>query len=143
MGEKNISPLLTGDQFGRLTSTAVPQLKSSESTRSLGPCASHQFVAPTSSGKENATRSDSSQQLYCRNASMLLEPRAPREDSSYIPPAQGKALCPPGIGQSAGTLICMHLLRRDWRQIWASTCAVVLFMSSFLKCLAGCGGVRL
>ena len=42
-------------------------------------------------------------------------------------PAQGKALCPPGIGQSAGTLICMHPLGRGWRQIWASACAVVLF----------------
>jgi len=42
-------------------------------------------------------------------------------------PAQGKALCPPGIGQSAGTLICMHPLRRGWRQIRASACAVVLF----------------
>ena len=36
-------------------------------------------------------------------------------------PAQGKALCPPGIGQSAGTLICMHPLGRGWRQIRAST----------------------
>jgi hypothetical protein len=32
-------------------------------------------------------------------------------------PAQGKALCPPGIGQSASTLICMHLIGRGWRQI--------------------------
>jgi hypothetical protein len=52
MGEKNISLLLTRDQFGRLTGTAVPQLKSSESKRSSGPCAGHQFVALTSSGKE-------------------------------------------------------------------------------------------
>jgi hypothetical protein len=44
-------------------------------------------------------------------------------------PAQGKALCPPGIGQSAGTLICMHPLGRGWRQIRASACAVVLFMA--------------
>jgi hypothetical protein len=36
-------------------------------------------------------------------------------------PAQGKALCPPGIGQSAVTLICMHLLGRGWHQIRAST----------------------
>ena len=43
-------------------------------------------------------------------------------------PAQGKALCPPGIGQSASTLICMHPLGRGWCQIRASTCAVVLFM---------------
>ena len=45
-------------------------------------------------------------------------------------PAQGKALCPPGIGQSAGTLICMHPLRRGWRQIRASVCAVVVFMET-------------
>jgi hypothetical protein len=42
-------------------------------------------------------------------------------------PAQGKALCPPGIGQSAGTLICMHPLGRGWRQIRASACAGILF----------------
>lgn len=42
-------------------------------------------------------------------------------------PAQGKALCPPGIGQSAGTLICMHPLGRGWCQIRVSACAVVLF----------------
>ena len=41
-------------------------------------------------------------------------------------PALGRAMCPPGIGQSAGTLICMHLLRRGWRQIRASACAVVV-----------------
>jgi hypothetical protein len=43
-------------------------------------------------------------------------------------PALGRAMFPPGIGQSAGTLICMHLLRRGWCQIWASTSAVVLFI---------------
>ena len=42
-------------------------------------------------------------------------------------PALGRAMCPPGIGQSAGTLICMHLLGRGWRQIRASACAVLLF----------------
>jgi hypothetical protein len=42
-------------------------------------------------------------------------------------PALGRAMCPPGIGQSGGTLICMHLLRRGWRQIRASACAVALF----------------
>jgi hypothetical protein len=42
-------------------------------------------------------------------------------------PAQGKALCPPGIGQSAGTLICMHPFGRGWRQIRASACVVLLF----------------
>ena len=42
-------------------------------------------------------------------------------------PALGRAMCPPGIGQSAGTLICMHPLGRGWRQIRASACAVILF----------------
>ena len=51
-------------------------------------------------------------------------------------PAQGKALCPPGIGQSAGTLICMHPLRRGWRQIRASACAVVLFTATVYRKLA-------
>jgi hypothetical protein len=37
-------------------------------------------------------------------------------------PALGRAMYPPGIGQSAGTLICMHPLRRGWRQIRASAC---------------------
>jgi hypothetical protein len=39
-------------------------------------------------------------------------------------PALGRAMCPPGIGQSAGTLICMHPLRRGWHQIRASACVV-------------------
>ena len=42
-------------------------------------------------------------------------------------PAWGRAMCPPGFGQSAGTLICMQLLRRVWCQILSSTCSVVLF----------------
>ena len=42
-------------------------------------------------------------------------------------PALGRAMCPPGIGQSADTLICMHLLRRGWHQIPASACAEVFF----------------
>jgi hypothetical protein len=42
-------------------------------------------------------------------------------------PALGRSMCPPGIGQSASTLICMHLLRRSWHQIRASACAVALF----------------
>jgi hypothetical protein len=43
-------------------------------------------------------------------------------------------MCPPGIGQSAGTLICMHPLGRGWRQIRASACAVVLFT---VTCMGG------
>ena len=50
-------------------------------------------VMPTLSSKEDTTRSDSSQQLYCRNALMLLqEPWAPREDSLYTPEHREK-LC--------------------------------------------------
>jgi hypothetical protein len=56
MGEKNISLLLTRDQFGRLTGTAIPQLKSSESTRSSGPSKAHQFVALTSSSKKKCNK---------------------------------------------------------------------------------------
>ena len=41
-------------------------------------------------------------------------------------PALGRAMCPPGIG----TLICMHLLGRGWRQIRASACAVALFTAT-------------
>ena len=47
----------------------------------------------------------------------------------YIP-ALGRAMCPPGIGQSAGTLICMYPLGRGWCQIRASACAVALFMAT-------------
>jgi hypothetical protein len=42
-------------------------------------------------------------------------------------PALGRAMRPPGIGQSAGTLICMHPLGRGWRQIRASACTVLSF----------------
>jgi hypothetical protein len=48
-------------------------------------------------------------------------------------PALGRAMCPPGIGQSAGTLICMHLLRRGWRQIRAGAWAVALFTASVYR----------
>ena len=48
----------------------------------------------------------------------------------YIHPSTGKSLFPPGIGQSAGTLICMHPLGRGWHQIRASACAVVLFTAT-------------
>jgi hypothetical protein len=51
-------------------------------------------------------------------------------------PVLGRAMCPPEIGQSAGTLICKHLLRRGWRQIRASTCSVMLFMEMVYQRLA-------
>jgi hypothetical protein len=70
-------------------------------------------------GKENATLSDSSQQLYCRNALMLL--REPREDSLYTPQHREKLCVLLGLVSLPGTLICMHP-QRGWRQIWASTC---------------------
>ena len=57
---------------------------------------------------------------------MLWDPRNTRR-TAYITPALGRATCPPGIGQSAGTLIYMHPLRRGWCQIQASACAVALF----------------
>ena len=99
MGEKNISLLLTRDQFGRLTGTAVPQLKSSESTRSSGPCAGHQFVAPTSAGKEDTTRSDSSQQPLLQERLDAATGTLGTQGGLLIcTPAQGKASCPPGIG---------------------------------------------
>jgi hypothetical protein len=42
--------------------------------------------------RKNATRSDSFQQLYSRNTSMLREPREPREDCLYTPQHWGE-LC--------------------------------------------------
>ena len=48
-------------------------------------------------------------------------------------PALGRAMCPPGIGQSAGTLICMHPLGRSWRQIPASTCSGVVYGDGVLE----------
>ena len=58
---------------------------------------------------------------------MLQEPPETQGGQLIYTPALGRAMCPPGIGQSAGTLICMHPLGRGWRQIRASACAVVLF----------------
>ena len=60
---------------------------------------------------------------------MLQGLRELREECLYNP-ALGRAMCPPGIGQSAGTLICMHPLGRVWRQIRASACAVALFLAT-------------
>ena len=61
-------------------------------------------VAPTSAGKEDTTRSDSSQQP-------LLQERLDASMGTLVTqgallictPAQEKAPWPPGIGQSAGT----------------------------------------
>lgn len=64
---------------------------------------------------------------------MLLQTPGTQGGLLIYTPAQGKALCPPGIGQSAGTLICMHLLGRGWSQILASAYAVVLFMATVYR----------
>jgi hypothetical protein len=78
--------------------------------------------------EKNATRLDSSQQPFLfqehLNATGTLETQGGQ--LIYIL-ALGKAMCPPGIGQSASTLICMHPLGRGWHQIWASACAVAVY----------------
>ena len=58
---------------------------------------------------------------------MLREPRGTQGGLLIYTPALGRATSPPGIGQSAGTLICMHPLGRGWRQIRAYTCADVVY----------------
>ena len=68
--------------------------------------------------------------LECLDATGTLETQG---GLLIYTPALGRAMCPPGIGQSAGTLICMHLLGRGWCQIWASTCAVALFMETVCR----------
>ena len=86
---------------------------------------------PTSSGKDDTTRSDSSQQPLLQELLDAASGTPGTQGGLLIyTPAQGKALCPPGIGQSASTLICMHLLGRGWHQIRASTCSVVLFTAT-------------
>jgi uncharacterized coiled-coil protein SlyX len=78
--------------------------------------------------RKNATRSDSSQQPFLFQEHLdATETRKTQETQGGLliyTPALGRAMCPPGIGQSAGTLICMHPLRRGWCQIRASACAV-------------------
>jgi hypothetical protein len=85
-------------------------------------------VALTSYSKKNTTWSDSSQQpsLFQEH----LDATGTRKIQGGLliyTPALGRAMCPPGIGQSAGTLICMHPLGRGWHQIRDSACAVALF----------------
>jgi hypothetical protein len=85
-------------------------------------------VALTLSSKKNATRLDSSQQpsLFQEHLYAMGTPETQGGLLIYTP-ALGRAMCPPGIGQSAGTLISMRPLGRGWRQIRASACAVALF----------------
>jgi hypothetical protein len=127
MGEKNIPPPLTGDQFGRLIGTTIPQLKKFWIHEILGslcwPPICHAHLVWR--GKCNRVRFFSTALLQeCLDAT-----GTPGTQGGLLiyTPTLGRAMCPPGIGQSAGTLICMHLLGRGWRQIGASTCAVVLF----------------
>ena len=61
-------------------------------------------VAPTSAGKEDTTRSDSSQQPLLQERLDAATGTPGTQGGLLIcTPAQGKASCPPGIGQSAGT----------------------------------------
>jgi hypothetical protein len=65
--------------------------------------------------------------FYFRNTSMLGGTPEPPGGLLIYTPALGRAMYPPGIGQSVGTLIRMHLLGRGWCQIRTSTCAMALF----------------
>ena len=88
------------------------------------------LVALTSSSKKNATQSDSSQQPSLFQEHLATGTPETQGGLLIYTPALGRAMCPPGIGQSAGTLICMHPLGRGWHQIRASTCAVVVFTAT-------------
>jgi hypothetical protein len=111
MDEKNV-PLKPGDQFGRLTGTAVPQLEFwiHEILESLcGPPICH--IHLIQQGRHNTVRFFSTALLQECLDTATGTPGTQGGLLMYTP-AQGKALCPPGIGQSAGTLICIHMLRR-------------------------------
>jgi hypothetical protein len=87
-------------------------------------------VAPTLSGKEKRnTVGFFSTALLQEHLDATGTPETQGGLLIYTP-ALGRAMCPPGIGQSAGTLICMHPLGRGWLQIWASACTVVLFTAT-------------
>ena len=61
-------------------------------------------VVPTLAGKEDTTRSDSSQQPLLQECLDAATGTLGTQGGLLIySPAQGKALRPPGIGQSAGT----------------------------------------
>ena len=77
--------------------------------------------------RKNATRSDSSQQPFLFQEHLDATETLETQGGLLIyTPALGRATSPPGIGQSAGTLICMHPLGRGWRQIRASACSVAV-----------------
>jgi hypothetical protein len=77
--------------------------------------------------RKNTTWSDSSQQPFLFQEHLNATGTWETQGGLLIyTPALGRAMCPPGIGQSAGTLICMHPLGKGWHQIRASACAVPL-----------------
>ena len=85
------------------------------------------IVALTSSGKEKRNKVGFFSTALLQERLDATGTLGTQGELLIYTPAQGKALCPPGIGQSAGTLICRHPLRKGWCQIRASACAVVLF----------------
>jgi hypothetical protein len=92
------------------------------------------LLRPPCLARKNATRSDSSQQLFLFLELLYTTGTLETQGGLLIyTPALGRAMCPPGIGQSACTLICMHPLGRDWCQIRASTCAVALFTAKVYR----------
>jgi hypothetical protein len=133
-GEKNISPLLTGDQFGRLTGTAVPKLKSSESTRSSsGPRTGYQFLVPTLAGKEDTTHGFFSTAFIAGTPQCCYrDPGDPRDPgrSAYILSSTGKGFVAPWDWSVCWHLICMYLLGRGWHQTRTYTCADVVYDNS-------------
>ena len=90
-------------------------------------------VAPTLSGKEKRnTVGFFSTALLQEHLDATGTPETQGGLLIYTP-ALGRAMCPPGIGQSAGTLIYMHPLGRGWRQIRASACTVTLFTETVYR----------
>jgi hypothetical protein len=116
-------------------------LRSSGPTQSFSPSywyfsrtteqgAKNASVAPTSSGKEDTTGSDSSQQLLLQERLDAATGNPGTQGGLLIyTPALGRAMCPPGIGRP-GHFISMHPLWRGWRQVVTSTGSVRLFMAT-------------
>ena len=69
------------------------------------------IVAPTSAGKEDTTRSDSSQQPLLQERLDAAMGTLGTQGGLFIyTPALGRAMCPPGIGQPVDTsLACTRL----------------------------------
>ena len=92
---------------------------------SLGTTLAWDNVAPTSAGKEDTTRSDSSQQPLLQER--LDAATGPQGGLLICTLSQEKAPWPPRDWSVCRHLICMHPLRRGRCQIRASACAVMLF----------------